>query len=46
MIIENLDHFNIGDILVTILSKDNPGHYCTYIYVCLNYRSHGQMSEK
>ena len=35
MIIENLDHFNIGDILVTILSKDKPGHYCIYMYVIL-----------
>ena len=35
MIIENLDHFNIGDILVTIFSKDNPGHYCIYMYVIL-----------
>ena len=35
LIIENLDHFKIGDILVTILSKDNPGHYCIYMYVIL-----------
>ena len=33
MIIENLVHFNIGGILVTILRKDNPGHYCIYMYV-------------
>ena len=46
MIIKNLDHLNMGDILVTILCIGNPGHYCIYMYVFLSFRCHGQMSEK